>query len=412
VTTTILVVDDEPDFEALILQRFRRAVREESFSFLFAQDGLEALDFLAVHPNIDFIMCDINMPRMDGLTLLERLAGLERRFFTIIVSAYGDTANIRTAMNRGAFDFLTKPIDFIDLERTIEKTLQHVRHHNEAQARQLAAERANASLSRYFSPNIAARLAEDADALGREGEWREVTALFTDISGFTPLVEATEPAVLARLLSEYVSGMTACVFDHDGTVAKVVGDALHVLFGAPADQSDHAERAVRCASELDRLAEEIRSAWQVRGVDLGRTRIGIHSGPAIVGSFGGGRFFDYTAYGETINIASRLEAANKALGTRILVSAATAEAVQGFTNRPVGNLHLRGCRLPMRVFELVPEGADTSDYDAAFARLERNDPEATAAFAYAFGRFPTDPLASFHLKRLLNGGSGTTIVIE
>ena len=114
--------------------------------------------------------------------------------------------------------------------------------------------------------------------------------------------------------------MTDIVFAHEGTVAKIVGDALHVLFGAPGDQPDHATRAIACALELDAFARAFRDAWRESGVVLGMTRIGVHAGPAIVGNFGGGRFFDYTAYGDTINIAARLEAANKQLGTPICVS--------------------------------------------------------------------------------------------
>ena len=120
--TTILVVDDEPDLEALILQRFRRQIREGDVAFLFARDGVEALEVVACHPGIDLALADINMPRMDGLTLLGRLQEVEDPLATVIVSAYGDMANIRAAMNRGAFDFLTKPIDFADLEMTVANT--------------------------------------------------------------------------------------------------------------------------------------------------------------------------------------------------------------------------------------------------------------------------------------------------
>ena len=116
--------------------------------------------------DIDMVLSDINMPRMDGLSLLQKLQEAEeQQLSTVIVSAYGDMANIRTAMNRGAFDFLTKPIDFADLETTIAKTLRHREVLREARRRQAAAERAHASLSRYFSPNLAERLAGDADGL-------------------------------------------------------------------------------------------------------------------------------------------------------------------------------------------------------------------------------------------------------
>ena len=281
------------------------------------------------------VVSDINMPRMDGLSLLQKLQEAEEQLSTIIVSAYGDMANIRTAMNRGAFDFLTKPIDFADLETTIAKTLRHLEVLREARRRQAAAERAHASLSRYFSPNLAERLAGDADGLDLAGQRREVASLFTDIAGFTTLVETIEPATLGALLNDYLVGMTDIVFAHEGTVAKIVGDALHVLFGAPGEQPDHAARAVACALDLDAFSQAFRERWREKGVALGATRIGVHAGPAIVGNFGGGRFFDYTAYGDTINIAARLEAANKQLGTRICVSASAAERVDGFS-RPAG----------------------------------------------------------------------------
>lgn len=122
-TRKILVVDDEPDLEVLIQQKFRRKIRKNIFEFYFARNGLEALEKLRVHNDIDMILTDINMPQMDGLTLLEELLKLPVLAKAVVVSAYGDMDNIRTAMNRGAFDFLTKPIDFGDLEVTIDKTL-------------------------------------------------------------------------------------------------------------------------------------------------------------------------------------------------------------------------------------------------------------------------------------------------
>jgi adenylate cyclase len=415
-TARILVVDDEPDVESLVLQQFRRQLRDGTVTFVFARDGLEALSTLKTNGGIDLVVTDINMPRMDGLSLLQKLQESEERVSTIVVSAYGDMANIRTAMNRGAFDFVTKPLDFVDLEMTIAKTLRHVEFLRDARQRQATAERAYASLSRYFSPNLAQRLAGDADAVDLAGQRREIATLFTDITSFTALVETLDPNVLGPLLNEYLTGMTDVVFAHDGTVAKIVGDALHVLFGAPGEQPDHAARAVDCSLALDEYAQEIRQRCQHKGIPLGVTRIGVHAGPAIVGNFGGGRFFDYTAYGDTINVAARLEAANKELGTRICVSAALADQVKGFCGRPIGELVLRGKTIPLGVLEPLPSGqADepaTKSYLSAFAKLAAGDPGAIAAFATHLGQQPKDQLASFHLKRLLNGATGTRIEME
>jgi adenylate cyclase len=362
------------------------------------------------------VVADINMPRMDGLTLLQKLHENEEKVSTIIVSAYGDMINIRTAMNRGAFDFLTKPIDFLDLETTIAKTIRHIEVLRDAQRRQAAAERAHASLSRYFSPNLATQLADDADAMDLSGQRREIATLFSDIAGFTTLVETLEPGALGPLLNDYLTGMIDLVFAHDGTVAKIIGDALHVLFGAPGDQPDQGDRAVMCALALDRYAQSFRERWRGRGIALGVTRIGAHAGPAIVGNFGGGRFFDYTAYGDTINVAARLEAANKQLGTRICVSGTLAAKAAAFRGRPVGDLILRGKGEALRALEPLSveqyEAPATRSYIEAYAKLETGDAGAMAAFAAHVGKHADDALASFHLRRLLNGASGTRIAME
>lgn len=415
-TTRILVVDDEPDLEVLVLQKFRHHIRNEAVKFLFARDGVEALAALKSGGDIDLVVTDINMPRMDGLSLLQELQEREEKVSTIVVSAYGDMSNIRTAMNRGAFDFVTKPIDFQDLETTIAKTIRHIEFLRDARQRQTTAERAYASLSRYFSPNLAQQLASDTAAIDLGGQRREIATLFTDIASFTALVESLDPNVLGPLLNEYLTGMTDIVFVHEGTVAKIIGDALHVLFGAPSEQPDHAARAIACALALDEYAEAFRERCRKKGIVLGVTRVGVHSGPAIVGNFGGERFFDYTAYGDTINIAARLESANKQLGTRICVSAPLVSKVDKFHGRPVGDLMLRGKTEVLRAFEPLKyerfSGRETKSYLDAFAKLDAGDPGAIAAFAAHVGEQPNDQLASFHLKRLLNGAIGTRIPMD
>ena len=124
----ILVVDDEPDLEQLVLQRMRREIRRGRYSFVFARNGVEALERLNENGGdpIDMVLTDINMPEMDGLTLLKQIPSVDPNVRSVVVSAYGDMKNIRTAMNRGAFDFVTKPIDFEDLRITIDRTLEHL----------------------------------------------------------------------------------------------------------------------------------------------------------------------------------------------------------------------------------------------------------------------------------------------
>lgn len=412
-TTTILVVDDEPDVEFLVQQQFRGSIRDGHTRFLFARDGVEALQAIDDHPHVDLVVLDINMPRMDGLTLLGKLQERKDDRLAIIVSAYGDMSNIRTAMNRGAFDFLTKPINFSDLKLMIQKILRHMNVLREARQRQADAERAHASLSRYFSPELAKRLARGGADDAMQVQRREVAVIFTDITGFTRLVEHADPGLLAVLLNEYVGGLTDVVFAHDGTVAKIIGDAIQVLFNAPGDQDDYATKAIACAQDIDRWAESFRKRWHAKGVSFGATRIGVHAGPALVGNFGGDRFFDYTAYGDTINTAARLEAANKELGTRICVSDVVAGKVADFRGRPVGDLLLRGRSVALRAQEPLDGSEDTTEaverYAAAYVKLEANDPGALQAFATLMSGNADDALVSFHLKRLLNGARGSFI---
>ena len=415
-TSRILVVDDEPDLEQLIVQRFRRQIRDGSYSFVFASDGMHALAELEKDPAIDMVVSDINMPRMDGLTLLGKIQEREDNLATIIVSAYGDISNVRTAMNRGAFDFVMKPIDFSDLEATIVKTLRSVEINRGYQRRQREAERARAQLSRYFSPSLADSLAGSGESIDLGAERRVITSMFTDITGFTTLVESLEPGLIGPLLNEYLTSMTEIVFDHGGTLVKIIGDALNVLFGAPAAQEDHAERAVACAMALDAHAEAFRARWIEKGIAFGKTRIGVNTGAALVGNFGGGRFFDYSAYGDTINVAARLEAANKQLGTRVCVSGSVVECIPDFRGRPVGNVILRGRTEALAAYEPQTaaryEDALSAAYREAYGKAEARDPAALPAFAALLGQDSGDGLVSFHLKRLLAGQKGVAMALD
>ncbi|WP_291686358.1 response regulator [Bradyrhizobium sp.] len=415
-TATILVVDDEPDLEDVVLQHFQKQISDGRIAFVFARDGVDALQAVAANPQIEVVLSDINMPRMDGLTLLRKLQEEEHKRTTIVVSAYDDMANIRSAMNRGAFDFLTKPIDFNDLEATLERTILHVNMERNSQQRLIKAELAQASLSRYFSPQLASRLATGADMDGMTAHVRDISVIFTDITDFLSLVEKTSPAILGEMLNEYMFGMTEIVFAHQGTVAKIVGDAIQILFNAPSDQADYGIRAITCANDLDAWAQGFRLRWRSRDVNFGVTRIGVHAGPALVGNFGGDRFFDYTAHGDTMNTVARLEAVNKHLGTRICASAAVVAIAGRFQGRPIGELVLRGRGEPLEAYELLPalvfNEAAAARYLDAYTKLKSEDASATSAFAALLASNADDSLVEFHLRRLLNGAKGIRIELD
>ena len=302
----ILAVDDEADFEALLRQRFRREVRGGEFAFSFAHNGEEALLVLAREPEIELMLLDINMPVMDGLTVLARLREQQSAVRAIIVSAYGDMPNLRTAMNRGAFDFVTKPVDLNDLELTIRKTLDDLAKVRELEARRAASERARTNLSRYFSPGIVEMLAARDEPFGAVRR-QNVAVLFIDIVGFTSMSEKMSPEVLVAMLRRFHERMTACIFATGGIVEKYIGDAIFAVWGLPEPKIDDAANALACA---DRMLAAL-AAWnderRAAGDEDLAVGIGLHYGPAVIGDVGSQQSLSFTVLGDTVNTASRLQ---------------------------------------------------------------------------------------------------------
>ena len=210
--------------------------------------------------------------------------------------------------------------------------------------------------------------------------------------------------------------MCKIFFKHGATMDKIVGDAVVGFFNAPVDQANHQARAVRMALKLDAFCQDFVAEQAERGLELGITRIGVHSGPAIIGNFGGKQFFDYTAHGDMVNTAARLESVNKHLGTRVCISGVTARACANIAFRPVGALVLKGKTEGLEVFEPLADGevdsAATAAYREAFELLRNNHPGALEGFRKVLELNPSDPLATFHIGRLEKGQTGATIVME
>ncbi|MDS4010530.1 MAG: adenylate/guanylate cyclase domain-containing protein [Defluviicoccus sp.] len=271
------------------------------------------------------------------------------------------------------------------------------------------------AFSTYVSPNLVEELVKNPALLSLGGERKEMTFVFTDLEGFTSLVERSAPDVIVPLLNEYLDAMERIAFKHDGTIDKIVGDALHVIFGAPVTRHDHAQRAVDCALEMDAFGQAFSQRKRAEGIPFGMTRIGVNSGPAVVGNFGGFLRFDYTAHGDAINTAARLESANKFFGTRVCVSGSTAQLCERFAGRPIGALVLKGKTEAIETFEPLVDGLlhapQTEAYLHAYRLLEAGDEQALAAFEAVCKDDPDDALAAFHLNRLKQGESGTRIVM-
>ena len=329
-STKILAVDDEPDFEFLIRQRFRREIREEEFAFRFAHHGGEALSALDDEPDIDLMLLDINMPVMDGLTLLNELNERQSAVRAIIVSAYGDMANLRTAMNRGAFDFVTKPVDLGDLEITVRKAMANIAKAREMERLRKAAERARNNLARYFSPNVVELLAAQDEPLGivrRE----TVAVLFADIVGFTGMAETMAPEAVLALLRAFHARMTAQIFAHGGTVDKYIGDAIVAVFGVPTASENDAANALACAEKMIDALEDWNEDRERAGQPRLAMGVGVNYGPAVLGDVGSEYSLSFTVIGDTVNTAARLQTLTRTLGTPLVVGDALVSAVKALS---------------------------------------------------------------------------------
>jgi adenylate cyclase len=324
----ILAVDDEPDFETLIRQRFRQRIRAGNLEFRFARHGEEALAVLADEPDIALLLVDINMPVMDGLTLLAELRARRSAVRAVIVSAYGDMANIRTAMNRGAFDFVTKPVDLTDLELTIDKTLESIAHVRGLDRQRAAAERARTNLARYFSPNLVEMLAHRDEPLGPVRR-ETVAVLFVDIVGFTGMAEKMPPESVVTLLREFHERMAAQIFACGGTVEKYIGDEIFAVFGLLKAEVDDAANALRCANGMLAALDAWNGERAGRGEPALSIGIGLNYGPAVMGDVGSDQGLSFTVIGDTVNTASRLQGLTRDLKTPLVVADAIVASIDG-----------------------------------------------------------------------------------
>jgi adenylate cyclase len=322
----ILAVDDEPDVESLLTQSFRKHIRSGEFEFIFAYDGVGALKRLQEQRDLDVILLDINMPVMDGLTFLTQLNDTGSDLRVIMVSAYGDMSNIRLSMNRGAYDFIMKPVDMTDLETTIRKTAAEVRRYRVLQEQKSAAERCRRNLSRYFSPKMADILSNQDEPLGPVRR-QEVTIIFADLVGFTQIAESSSPEAVIQLLRGFHSRMSGIIFEHGGTIEKYIGDAVCAAFGVPDTADTDAERAVTCVMEMCAALQRWNEERVLEGDAPLQMGIGINSGPAVLGDIGVNHSMSFAVIGHTVNVASRLQSLTRDLQTAILVADSTVQAV-------------------------------------------------------------------------------------
>ena len=282
----------------------------------------------------------------------------------------------------------------------------------------LTRKRLREAFGKYVSPTVVGQIERNQNALALGGERREMTCVFTDVAGFTTLCENLPADELITLLNRYLGGASKVVVDHGGTIDKFVGDAIVSFFGAPIERPDHAAAAIRMVVALDRFATDFVVTVAAEGTKFGVTRIGVHTGEATVGNFGGDVFFDYTAMGDTMNVAARLEGANKAYGGHVTISgdalAHAGGAIDGVVTRPIGRLRVKGRDEPLETHEVFapddPRATYVTDYHAAYARLSETG--SAEAFVDLARQHPDDALIAFHAARHQNGDSGDVVTLK
>ena len=340
----ILVADDEADLEVLIKQKFRQKIREQEYEFVFAINGNDALEKILQHPDVDIVLSDINMPEMDGLTLLSRLGESNPLIKSVIVSAYGDMENIRTAMNRGAFDFITKPINFEDLQLTMEKTLKHVLHIKDT----LKAIKENNILKMYVDETVLNFMgSREYESSLMENETLEATVMFVDICSFTSISETTSADAVVELLNNYFDVMVKEIIEQGGHVDKFIGDAVMAVFRG----NFHLDRAIDAALAV---RSKVAMLPSVSDQFTPKVSIGINSGEMISGNIGSITLkrLDYTVIGDTVNTAQRLQSIAKP--NQIIISEAAWKNVkESFNCRKVGDVALKNKLQEVAVYEVM-----------------------------------------------------------
>ena len=352
----ILVVDDEPDVEMLIKMKFRSKIGAGEFSFIFAGNGVQALELLNNDQEINLVFTDINMPVMDGLTLLSKIKKNETLPKVVVISAYGDLKNIRTAMNLGAFDFVTKPIDFADLEITMNKAVDEIgrlhqtielknKHENlriekeqliqqqnqileqkvEERTKELQIEKSKSDdlLLNILPADTANEL--KSNGFAKPKHYDLVTVLFTDFKNFTSISEKLSAVELVEEINFCYSNFDRIITQFGIEKIKTIGDSYMCVGGIENNNADTVKNTVLAAIEIRDFMEAEKQRRVAKGEFYFDIRIGLHTGPVIAGIVGIKKFA-FDIWGNTINIASRMESSSEP--GKINVSGETYELIK------------------------------------------------------------------------------------
>jgi adenylate cyclase len=339
----IMVVDDESDIEFLIKQKFRQKIRDHQYEFEFASNGREALEKLSNGVKADVVLSDINMPEMDGLTLLTNISEEYPLTKTVMISAYGDMENIRSAMNKGAFDFITKPVNFIDLELTMEKTFAHVANLK----RTLQAIKENDILKMYVDESVLNFMtSKEYESRLVENELIEATVAFIDICSFTSLSERESPDVVVSILNSYFDLIVTEIHAQSGVVDKFIGDCVLAIFKG----QYHLDRAIETCISIRDKVKLLPSEYDFSP----HVSIGINSGEMVYGNIGAPKMkrLDFTVIGDTVNTAQRLQSIAQA--DQIVIAKNCYDQVkQSFICNDLGMVQLKNKSSSVNIYEVI-----------------------------------------------------------
>ncbi len=343
----ILVVDDEADLEVLVKQKFRKKIRENVYEFVFAQNGEEALSKINEHTDIDIVLSDINMPVMDGLTLLTRLPDANPMLKAVMVSAYGDMQNIRSAMNKGAFDFVCKPVDFDDLDLTMQKTIDHVKQLQET----IKAIKENNILKMYVDENVLNfMMHKEFENSLLKNELTEGTVMFMDVSGFTSITEQVPVNTVVEMLNGLFDKIVKEIIAQGGRVDKFMGDAVMAVFRG----DYHLDRAIDTALAVRKQMSSIPALQVGDKTFQADISVGINSGEMITGNIGSASLkrLDYTVVGDAVNLAQRLQSVAKP-GQIVITEQGYEKAKESFSCERIGEVTLKNKAHPFIIYQVL-----------------------------------------------------------
>jgi class 3 adenylate cyclase len=348
--STVLVVDDDPLNRRLL----EHSLVADGHEVLTAEDGLQALEQIRSH-RPDIVLLDVLMPRLDGFGVLEQVkSDAELRDLPVImISALEDVDSVIRCIELGAEDYLPKPFDPVLLRARMNAGL------NKRRVQELEQARVRDVFARFLPESIVDEVLIRSNGEVRLGGVRLIcTVLFTDMRGFTTFAESTPPDLVIEVLNRFLGEVTDAVLDNGGTLVTYLGDGVLAVFGAPIECSDHADRALATAREmlgtrLPRFNEWLRRASQAE-FEIG---IGVCSGPLMSGNVGSQRRLSYTAIGDTVNTAARIEAHTKEVPHAALVSQSTLDLLTQTEDLVfVDEITLRGRKTPTKLWGLAKEG--------------------------------------------------------